>query len=125
MNPLVCMTIEFKFDSAHFMPTFPEGHPNRRMHGHTYYGFVSLKGVPHSDSGFLVEETEIKKIIEPTVQKLDHFMLNEIVGMGLPTTENICVWLWNEWKDKVTGLCKIEIRRPSVGLSVSFSGEFV
>ncbi|HNO22597.1 MAG TPA: 6-carboxytetrahydropterin synthase, partial [Leptospiraceae bacterium] len=58
---------EFNFDAAHFLPKVPEGHKCRRMHGHTFYFKIHLKGKINSETGWLMDFGEIKKIVRPLI----------------------------------------------------------
>jgi 6-pyruvoyltetrahydropterin/6-carboxytetrahydropterin synthase len=37
---------EFSFEAAHFLPSAPPGHPNARVHGHSFRVRVTLAGEP-------------------------------------------------------------------------------
>jgi 6-pyruvoyltetrahydropterin/6-carboxytetrahydropterin synthase len=116
------LCVEFVFESAHFMPEFPEGHPNRKMHGHTYYGVVTVENKINPATGYVMDVAEFQKLIRPVVQKLDHNLLNDIKGLEQPSSERIAAWLWQELLPIVDGLKQIEIKRPSVGMSVRYRG---
>jgi 6-pyruvoyltetrahydropterin/6-carboxytetrahydropterin synthase len=40
---------EFTFEGAHFLPSAPEGHPNARIHGHSFRVRVTVDGEPSMD----------------------------------------------------------------------------
>ena len=37
---------EFTFEAAHFLPSAPPGHPNARVHGHSFRVRVTIDGEP-------------------------------------------------------------------------------
>ena len=37
---------EFFFEAAHFLPSAPAGHPNARVHGHSFRVRVTIGGEP-------------------------------------------------------------------------------
>jgi 6-pyruvoyltetrahydropterin/6-carboxytetrahydropterin synthase len=107
---------EFTFDSAHYLPNVEDGHPCKRMHGHTYKLRIWIKGKVDEEKGWLVDFGDIKKIIKPLVDSLDHRCLNDIEGLENPTSENLCVWIWKKIKPQIPGLCEVAIyETPSSG----------
>src|SRR5437588_9886927 len=85
----------FHFEAAHDLPTFPEGHKCRRLHGHSFRFDVVVEGEVSPDAGYLIDYGEIKRVTDPVVARLDHFYLNEITGLSNPTSENLAKWLWD------------------------------
>ena len=91
---IVELAIDFRYEAAHWLPLVPEGHQCGRMHGHSYKLTVSLRGPVKSD-GFVVDFADVKNIVNPIVNKLDHQTLNDIEGLENPTVENQLIWLWD------------------------------
>lgn len=85
---------QFDFEAAHFLPTFPEGHKCRRMHGHSFRVEVIVEGDVDPDAGYLIDYGVLKSAIEPVRTQLDHYLLNEIAGLENPTSEMIAAWIW-------------------------------
>jgi 6-pyruvoyltetrahydropterin/6-carboxytetrahydropterin synthase len=109
---------QFSFDSAHFLPNVPEGHKCGNMHGHTYSLTVFIEGMPEQKSGWIIDYGDLKKIIKPIIEELDHHLLNEIPGLENPTSENLSIWLWNKIKPLLPNLKKIELKEtPSSGVT--------
>lgn len=79
---------------------------NPNYHGHNYELFVTIKGQPDPQTGFLVDARELSKIIKSTlIDKLDHFNLNKDVDF-IPedmqtTVENLIVLFWQQLVDKI------------------------
>ncbi len=84
----------FTFEAAHSLPTFPEGHKCRRLHGHSFRIEVRVAGDVDERQGWLVDYGDIKEICEPIRKRLDHYHLNEIDGLENPTAENLARWIW-------------------------------
>lgn len=83
----------FDFDAAHRLPRLPKGHKCRRWHGHTYRVEIRLTG--YSRNGMLLDYAEIEKAWKPLKRRLDHRRLNDVEGLGNPTTEVLAEWiLW-------------------------------
>lgn len=106
----IALTKTFTFDSAHWLPTFPEGHKCRRLHGHSYYVDVVVAGEIDPEAGYLVDYGDIKKAVGPIIDQLDHRLLNEIEGLENPTAEMLCVYLYGRIKPLLPLLDRIRVR---------------
>lgn len=87
---------QFDFEAAHFLPTFPDGHKCRRLHGHSFRVEVVVEGDVDPAEGYLVDYGDLKAAIEPVRKRVDHYLLNEIEGLENPTSEMIAVWIWDQ-----------------------------
>lgn len=97
----VRLTKSFSFDSAHWLPTFPQGHKCRRMHGHSFHVDVIVAGEVDESEGYLIDYGVMKAAIGPVEKELDHYVLNEIAGLENPTAENLARWIWNRLKPEL------------------------
>ncbi|QOJ13920.1 MAG: 6-carboxytetrahydropterin synthase QueD [Planctomycetia bacterium] len=100
----------FTFEAAHFLPTFPDGHKCRRLHGHSFAVEVVVAGEVDPARGYLVDYGEIKAAAEPVIARLDHYLLNDIPGLENPTSERIAEWLWEQLATRLPGLSEIIVR---------------
>jgi 6-pyruvoyltetrahydropterin/6-carboxytetrahydropterin synthase len=108
---------QFTFDAAHFLPNVPQGHKCRQMHGHTYHLTVFISGPVLEEAGWVIDFSEVKAVCKPVVDHLDHSLLNEVAGLENPTAENVARWLWQQFKPKMPGLQKIELKEtPTSGV---------
>src|SRR5262247_706208 len=94
----VRLTKSFGFEAAHDLPTFPEGHKCRRLHGHSFRFDVIVEGAVDAAKGYLIDYGDIKAAVEPILKRLDHRYLNEIEGLENPTSEVLAKWLWDRLK---------------------------
>lgn len=85
----------FGFEAAHWLPTFPDGHKCRRLHGHSFRVEVVVEGDLDPERGYLVDYGDIKAATQPLEHELDHRCLNDIPGLENPTSEMIARWIWN------------------------------
>lgn len=85
----------FRFEAAHWLPTFPEGHKCRRMHGHSFRVDVAVEGEVPEGQGYLIDYGAIEAAVEPLRHQLDHRCLNEVRGLENPTSEVLAGWLWD------------------------------
>jgi 6-pyruvoyltetrahydropterin/6-carboxytetrahydropterin synthase len=104
---------EFCFEAAHFLPSAPPGHPNARVHGHSFRVRVTVDGEPDDRSGILLPFDELEQAIAQMREALDHRLLNEVEGLEAPTLERIAMWLWDRLHNRLPGLAEIEIARDS------------
>ncbi|MEC9372927.1 MAG: 6-carboxytetrahydropterin synthase QueD [Planctomycetota bacterium] len=99
----------FGFEAAHFLPTFPEGHKCRRMHGHSFRVEIIVEGDVAPEKGYLVDYGEIKRAIRPMEERLDHRILNEIEGLENPTSEVIAAWIWERLQPELPLLSEVVV----------------
>ncbi|HEY3322599.1 MAG TPA: 6-carboxytetrahydropterin synthase QueD [Planctomycetota bacterium] len=102
--------VEFSFEAAHRLPNVPAGHKCARLHGHSYRAEVHISGPVGEQSGWVVDYADIKKVVHPIHDQLDHQYLNEIEGLSNPTSENIARWIWQRLKPALPQLTKIVVR---------------
>src|SRR5215469_1914280 len=90
----VRLSKSFHFEAAHDLPTFPDGHKCRRLHGHSFQFDVIVEGELDPAKGYLIDYGDISHAAEPIVKQLDHYYLNEIDGLQNPTSEMIAQWIY-------------------------------
>lgn len=100
---------EFRFEAAHYLPNLPDGHKCRRMHGHSFRGEIAVRGETDPHTGWLIDFGELKQKVRPLVDRLDHYLLNEIPGLENPTSEYLAIWIWNELKPLIPELHRVTI----------------
>ena len=104
---VVRLSKQFHFEAAHDLPTFPDGHKCRRLHGHSFRFDVVVEGEVDPIKGYLIDYGDIKVVTDPLVSRLDHYHLNQIPGLDNPTSENIARWLWDHLKPTLPLLVSI------------------
>lgn len=100
---------DFRFEAAHWLPSVPEGHKCRRIHGHSFRGEVAVRGEIDPKTGWLIDFAELKRAVDPVVADLDHYLLNEVSGLDNPTSEVIARWIWSRLESDVPNLYRITI----------------
>lgn len=88
---------EFKFEASHQL-AYHDG-KCARLHGHSWRGFVYVSGSSlvedGAKSGMVMDYADIKKHLNPMVEEyLDHWHLNESLGLPNPTSEIIARWIY-------------------------------
>ncbi len=105
----VRLTKTFRFEAAHSLPTFPEGHKCRRLHGHSFRFDVVVEGEVDEKLGYLIDYGDVKRVVDPIVRQLDHYYLNDIPGLENSTAENLAKWLWDRIKPSLPLLARITV----------------
>lgn len=75
---------------------------NDNWHGHNFDLYVTIKGEPDADTGFLMDVKKLSRLIkEHVIEKVDHRNLNMDVDFlrgKMCSTENLAIGIWNELK---------------------------
>ncbi len=107
---MVFLTRRERFNAAHrlFKPEWTDQQnfevfgkcSNPNWHGHNYNIFVTIKGEPNPETGFVINLKQLSKIVrERIIEQADHKNLNlEVPFMKgkIPTAENIAIAIWQE-----------------------------
>lgn len=80
---------------------------NKNWHGHNYELWVTVKGIPNLDTGFIMNVKDLSQLIKKEItNKLDHKNLNVDVDLipenMMPSTENLAVIIWNVLNPLIT-----------------------
>lgn len=107
---MVYLTRQEHFNAAHklYNPTWTKERneavfgvcANENWHGHNYDLFVTIKGIPAADTGFLFDVKVLSKIIRlHVIDQLDHKNLNMDVPFmdgKMCSTENLAMAIWHQ-----------------------------
>lgn len=115
---MVYLTRRERFNAAHklWVNDWPEEQnfqvfgkcANKNWHGHNYELFVTVKGIPDQQTGFIINVKTLSNIIKKTItEKLDHSNLNldiDFIPSSIqPTTENLVILIWKELQPHLNG----------------------
>lgn len=106
---------KFYFDAAHTLRREIEAESSRRIHGHTYHAKVTLTGEVDPQTGMVVDLGLVRAAIEQLRPRLDHHLLDEVEGLGVPTLENLTAFIWRAIADVLPGLVQVRVWRDGVG----------
>ena len=109
MTDIVELVKDFRFEAAHYLPNVPAGHKCRRIHGHSFRGEISVRGPIDPTRGWVMDFADLKRVVDPIVDRLDHYLLNEIEGLDNPTSEVLAMWMWERLRPKLPLLYRITI----------------
>jgi 6-pyruvoyltetrahydropterin/6-carboxytetrahydropterin synthase len=107
---MVYLTRQEHFNAAHklFNPAWSKERneqvfgvcANENWHGHNYDLFVTIKGIPDPDTGFLFDVKALSKLIKThVIDLLDHKNLNldvPFMAGKMCSTENLALAIWNQ-----------------------------
>jgi 6-pyruvoyltetrahydropterin/6-carboxytetrahydropterin synthase len=78
---------------------------NENWHGHNYEIHVTVKGVPHPDTGFCMDLKVLSELIKLKVEDpLDHKNINldvEWMNGKMASTENLIIEIWDQIADQI------------------------
>jgi 6-pyruvoyltetrahydropterin/6-carboxytetrahydropterin synthase len=109
MSDVVELVKDFRFEAAHFLPNVPEGHKCRRVHGHSFRGEIAVRGPVDPHLGWVIDFADLRQAVEPLVDRLDHYLLNDIEGLENPTAELLAVWIWRSLAPQLRQLHRVTI----------------
>lgn len=73
---------------------------NENWHGHNFELYVTIKGQPDPDTGFIYDAKKLGALIQDKViEKLDHRNLNidvDFMKGKMCSVENLVIGIWNE-----------------------------
>ncbi len=105
----VRLSKSFSFEAAHWLPTFPEGHKCRRLHGHSFRVDVVVEGEVDPARGYLVDYGDIRRATQTVEAALDHRCLNDVEGLSNPTSEMVAAWIWVRLKPELPLLAEVVV----------------
>ena len=100
---------KFDFEAAQHLPSFPEGHKCRQLHGHSFVLELVVTGTVDPKTGLFYDHARIAGAVRPIVDKLDHTCLNETSGLENPTLEVMAKWFWDKLAPQLPGLSEITL----------------
>lgn len=73
---------------------------NENWHGHNYELYVTIKGEPDPQTGFLFDVKKLSELVkEKVIDKLDHRNLNldvDFMHGKMCSTENLAIGIWQQ-----------------------------
>jgi 6-pyruvoyltetrahydropterin/6-carboxytetrahydropterin synthase len=101
---------EFTFEAAHRLLNLPEGHKCARLHGHTFKVLVYVRGEVDPKTGWVMDYGDIENAFKPIFDLIDHRYLNDVPGIGNPTSENISLFIFERLKLALPTLYAVTVK---------------
>ena len=105
----------FYFDAAHRLNREIEIEGSRRIHGHTYLAEVSVRGPVDTQTGMVIDIGLIRLEVAKVRELLDHHYLDEVPDLGIPTLENLCIYIEKTMRNNGLVLSRVSVWRESLG----------
>ena len=81
---------------------------NQNWHGHNFELFVTVKGIPSKETGFVINLKKLGDIIRNgVIEKIDHKNVNldvDFMQGQMSSTENLTIGIWNQIENQITNL---------------------
>jgi len=103
---------------AHSLPSFPEGHKCRAVHGHTANITLDVEA-DAGENGYAFDHAELDVAVAPALRRIDHHYINDIPGLEDGLAESLLAWLVERFKRSVAPLhgklTRVELHELSSG----------
>jgi 6-pyruvoyltetrahydropterin/6-carboxytetrahydropterin synthase len=99
----------FTIEAAHRLPNVPAGHKCSRLHGHSFRVEIQLHGNIGTNTGWVMDFSDVKSAFQPLYDQLDHHYLNDIEGLDNPTSERLSIWIWERLKPSLPLLSEVVV----------------
>lgn len=99
----------FHFDAAHCLARAPQGHKCRSLHGHSYRVDIHVTGEVDPQCGWVMDFGDLKQIVSPLIDELDHSNLNDVPGLENSTAELLARYLWDRIAPKLPALSAVVV----------------
>jgi len=99
----------FTLEAAHRLPNVPPGHKCARLHGHSFRVEIHLQGELGTETGWVMDFSDVKAAFQPLYDQLDHHYLNDIDGLENPTSERLSIWVWDRLKPVLPLLSEVVV----------------
>lgn len=112
---MIYITRKERFNAAHklYKPEWSEEKnkevfgkcSNPNWHGHNYELFITVKGIPNPETGFVIDLKVLSQIVkEKVIDPLDHKNINLDVKFMqgiMASTEMLAVQIWNQLHEAI------------------------
>jgi 6-pyruvoyltetrahydropterin/6-carboxytetrahydropterin synthase len=90
------VTVERGFSSGHYLRNYKGKCEN--PHGHNYKVRITLRGEKLDHAGLLLDFKDLKLVMRPVIERIDHQMLNDIEPFTEinPSAENLARFFYDE-----------------------------
>ena len=95
-NRMYEVTVEDSFAAGHYLRNYRGKCEN--PHGHNYKVRITLHGKELDQAGLLLDFKELKQVMKPVIERLDHQMINDVAPFTTlnPSAENLARYFYDE-----------------------------
>ncbi|MGA7884855.1 MAG: 6-carboxytetrahydropterin synthase QueD [Acidobacteriaceae bacterium] len=104
------VTVERGFSSGHYLRNYKGKCEN--PHGHNYKVRITLCGDKLDAAGLLLDFRDLKQVMTPVIDRLDHQMLNDIEPFTEinPSAENLAKYFYDETSRQLSAMTGGRVR---------------
>jgi 6-pyruvoyltetrahydropterin/6-carboxytetrahydropterin synthase len=104
------VTVEGEFSSGHYLRNYKGKCEN--PHGHNYKVRITLRGEKLDKAGLLLDFRELKQVMRPVIERIDHQMLNDLEPFTTinPSAENLAKFFYDETNRQLTEMTGGRVR---------------
>jgi len=104
------ITVERTFSSGHYLRNYHGKCEN--PHGHNYRVLITLVGAELDPSGLLLDFKLLKQVLKPTVEYLDHQMINDLEPFTEvnPSAENLAKYFYDKCAEEMLSMSGGRVR---------------
>lgn len=108
------ITVEESFAAGHYLRDYKGKCEN--PHGHNYRVRVTLAGQELDKAGLLVDFKDLKELMKPVIERLDHQMMNDLEPFATvnPSAENLARHFYEETASKLKSVTNGRVRVKEV-----------
>ena len=95
------VTVEDSFAAGHYLRNYKGKCEN--PHGHNYKVRVTLAGRELDAAGLLLDFKDLREVMRPVIERLDHQMINEVKPFTElnPSAENLAKYFFDETNSRL------------------------
>ena len=108
------LTVEESFAAGHYLRDYKGKCEN--PHGHNYRVRVTLAGQELDKAGLLVDFKDLKELMKPVIERLDHQMMNDLEPFATvnPSAENLAKHFYEQTSAKLKSATNGRVRVKEV-----------
>lgn len=108
------VTVEDSFAAGHYLRNYRGKCEN--PHGHNYKVRVTLAGKELDKAGLLLDFKDLRDVMKPVIDRLDHQMINEIEPFTSlnPSAENLAKYFYDETSSRLHSSTNGRVRVKTV-----------
>ncbi|MEK8031490.1 6-carboxytetrahydropterin synthase [Ideonella sp. DXS29W] len=100
---------DFHLDSAVRLRHAPAGHPEARLHGHTYTLRLHLSAALDELRGWAVDFGDVKELFKPVFKALDHHALHDVPGLPDGDCASVAQWVLSQARERLPQVCRVDL----------------
>lgn len=113
---------DFHFESALAFIKAGADDRRRKMHGHSYLARLHLQAPLDTVLGWTIDYGDVKTRFKPALDQLDHYPLNSVKGLDVPSSAGVARWIGERVADKLPELDRVDcFERPGCGAVLSWA----